>query len=141
MAAARVVVDASVALKWVMDEPGSTEALALLEGQHVLNAPDFLLVEVANVLWVKLRRGLIERDAADLAFEAVSAVPVAYMPLDELILPARSLAQAMDLTVYDALYAAAAQRLSCPLFTADAALARAVDRLGLGGSSRLIGRR
>ena len=50
-----VVVDASVALKWVIQEDGSEAAEALLR-QEPLLAPDLLIVECANVLWVKTRR-------------------------------------------------------------------------------------
>jgi predicted nucleic acid-binding protein len=49
-----LVVDASVALKWVVTEPGSVEAAALLDeiaaGVVVLVAPEHLIGEVANGL-------------------------------------------------------------------------------------------
>jgi predicted nucleic acid-binding protein len=51
-----VVVDASVVLKWVIEEDGSEAAEALLLNDPLL-ASDFLIVECANVLWVKARRG------------------------------------------------------------------------------------
>ena len=51
-----VVVDASVALKWVIEEDGSEAAGALLL-EEPLAAPDLLIVECANVLWAKARRG------------------------------------------------------------------------------------
>lgn len=48
------VVDASVALKWFVDEPDSAPALALrnahIAGQSPLVAPDLLIYEVANAL-------------------------------------------------------------------------------------------
>lgn len=132
-----VVVDASAALKWVLDEDGQTAALALLE-EDVLYAPDFLLVEVANVLWSKARRRVLERSQADAAYDAIAAVPVAYTSITELTLPARSLAHALDLSIYDALYAALAQRLRCALATADARLAGAIDASGIAEPARLI---
>ena len=51
-----VIVDASVALKWVIEEDGSEAAGALLL-EEPLAAPDLLIVECANVLWAKARRG------------------------------------------------------------------------------------
>jgi len=42
------VIDASVAIKWVVSEPGTQEALALR--QHRLIAPDLLIAECANIL-------------------------------------------------------------------------------------------
>jgi predicted nucleic acid-binding protein len=48
------VLDASVAIKWVLVEPDSDKALRLRDayrqGQHELIAPDWLRAEVANIL-------------------------------------------------------------------------------------------
>ncbi len=132
-----VVVDASAALKWILDENGQDTALRLLD-EDVLHAPDFLLLEVANVLWSKVRRRILDRPEADAAYEAIAAVPIAYTPVAELTVPARSLAHALDLSVYDALYAALAQRLRCAVATADARLAGAIDASGIAEPARLI---
>lgn len=132
-----VVVDASAALKWVLDEPGQDDALGLLD-EDILHAPDFLLVEVANVLWSKVRRHVLDRARADAAYDAIAGIPIAYTTTGELALPARTLAHALDVSVYDALYAALAQRLNCALATADVRLARAVDASGIAAPPRLI---
>ena len=132
-----VVIDASVALKWVLDESGQADALALLD-EDILHAPDFLLIEVANALWSKVRRRVIDRAQADAAYDAIAGVPVAYTPMSELALPARSLAHALDLSVYDALYAALAQRLRCALATADVRLACAIEASGISAPPRLM---
>ncbi len=50
-----LVIDASVAVKWVIDEHGTPEALSLL--RHRLFAPDLLVAECAKVLW-KRRDGM-----------------------------------------------------------------------------------
>lgn len=133
----RVVVDASAALKWVLEEEGSAAARELLD-KDVLHAPDFMLLEVANVLWAKARRGVLTRSEADTAFQALAAVPLVLTPLAELTRPARSLAFALDLTVYDAVYAALAQQLDCPLATADEKLADALTAAQLTASALLI---
>ncbi len=132
-----IVIDASAALKWVLEERGTAAALQLLD-DDVLHAPDFMLVEVANVLWSKVRRGVLKRVEADAGYEAIAAVPIALAPLGELTLAARSLAFALDLTLYDALYAALAQRFDCPLATADETLARAMNASGIPGSALLL---
>ena len=131
------MIDASAALKWVLDEVGTPAALRLLE-EDVLHAPDFMLVEVANVLWSKVRRRVLTRADGDAAYAAVAAVPFVRTPLMELIVPARSLAFALDVTVYDGVYAALAQRMDCPLATADRKLAGAMEAGGMRGSARLI---
>ena len=43
-----VVVDASVAIKWVLQEPGS-EAAAQPQREEALAAPEFMIVACANV--------------------------------------------------------------------------------------------
>jgi predicted nucleic acid-binding protein len=65
-----VIVDASVALKWVLEEDGSDHASALLAEQP-LAAPDLLVVECANVLWAKARRRVLTRDLAGAALAAI----------------------------------------------------------------------
>ena len=59
------VVDASVAAKWVIDEPGTRQALKLRP--HVLSAPDLLIAECANIVWKKVRLGELSEPEASLA--------------------------------------------------------------------------
>jgi predicted nucleic acid-binding protein len=70
-----IIIDASVALKWVIEEDGSEAAGALLLGEP-LAAPDLLMVECVNVLWAKARRGVLTRDLAGAALVAIQAAPV-----------------------------------------------------------------
>src|SRR5256885_7349326 len=51
----RIVVDASVAVKWVLNEPRTDAALALCEEELV--APALWLAEAANALWRHVRLG------------------------------------------------------------------------------------
>jgi predicted nucleic acid-binding protein len=55
-----IVVDASLALKWVLEEPYSTEAHELLENwggqRNKLLAPALFLYEVANALTKRIQR-------------------------------------------------------------------------------------
>lgn len=43
-----LVIDASIAIKWVIEEEGTNEALALRN--QALAAPDLLIAECANIL-------------------------------------------------------------------------------------------
>ncbi|MHA6619459.1 hypothetical protein [Pseudonocardia sp. DLS-67] len=52
-----IVVDASVALKWTVTEPGSDAANALLERNALLVAPEHLLGEVGNGRAARARAG------------------------------------------------------------------------------------
>ena len=55
-----LVVDASIAVKWLIHEDDSHVADRLLEGGHRLFAPQLMTLEVGNVLWNKTRRGELE---------------------------------------------------------------------------------
>ena len=44
------VVDASVAVQWLVDEEYSTQALQMLHGEVRLIAPDLIFAEVASAL-------------------------------------------------------------------------------------------
>ncbi len=59
-----LVVDASVGLKWVLQEPDSHLADALARGEEDLLVPDFWLNEAINVLWVQVRRKVFTQDEA-----------------------------------------------------------------------------
>ena len=68
------VIDASVALKWVLAEDASDRALALL-AKDALAAPELFWIECANVLWAKARRGQINGAQARAALAAIDAAP------------------------------------------------------------------
>lgn len=66
-----VVVDSSIAIKWFVTEPYSTEAHHVLtayqDGNIRLLAPDLLYAEFGNILWKKCRiQGMSHSDANDI---------------------------------------------------------------------------
>lgn len=115
----RLVVDASVAVKWFVPEIHSEAAARLLDEDFIVSAPDLIGPEVANTVWKKVRRQEItSRDAAEI-LNAFSAVGVAIYPSRLLLLAAFELAEALDRTVYDSLYLALAVAQNAALITAD----------------------
>ena len=120
------VVDASVAVKWVVPESGSDRARLLAQAK--LEAPDLLFVECANILWKKVRLGhLTRREAAD-CLRLLLAMPVALVASRELLDSALRLSLELDHPVYDCLYLALALQRRFPLVTADEKLAKAARK-------------
>lgn len=126
------VVDASVVVKWVIEEEGSKEAHRLLEahlrGDDSLAAPDLMPLEVASAFWK--RRRYIPADKAREALVSLFELAIEVYPLDS-HLGKRALEIAYDLGIspYDGVYVALAEILSAPLVSADNTLLRAAKRL------------
>ncbi len=116
-----LVVDASVAIKWVIDEPGTPQALSLR--RHRLYAPDLLVAECANVLWKKVRRNELTAPEALIAARLLQRADLELMPMRALLEPATRLAIALGHPAYDCAYLALAESISCDLVMADRRLA------------------
>jgi predicted nucleic acid-binding protein len=133
-----LVVDASVAVKWMVKEPGNDAARALLDLPDPLIAPDWLLLEAASTLWKKVKSSqLLEIHA----LRHIDDLPDFFSRL----YASRDLARtAMDLgfrlrhPVYDCLYLALAQREGCKLVTADEEFFRALKRRGFEDQAILL---
>lgn len=132
-----VVVDTSIALKWVLYESDSVKANALLaewiNHETVILAPPLLAYEITNSLYQKVRKGEITPDRAK---QGVTKVLATGLELDfphdpDLSLRAIELAQNYNLpATYDAHYLALAEREECELWTADTRMWRIVkDKL------------
>lgn len=123
----KVVIDASVALKWFIEEPGSAAAAKFLAPGIVRLAPDLIFAEAGNAAWKALRRGLIMPAQYSAVAERLTYVLTEATPIAALSPRACQIAQALDHPVYDAFYLALAEARDAPLVTADA---RLVERAG-----------
>lgn len=126
----KLLVDASVAVKWLIEEDGSHHALRILE-QATLAAPDLLLSECANTLWKAARRGVLSPDQAVEAAVSLSRLNVEWISAHPCTADATQLAISLNHPAYDCLYLAIAQRLGLPFVTADARLVTRVRDAGL----------
>lgn len=118
-----LVIDASVALKWFVPEPGHEAAIALLRNGGDLLAPDWLLVEVANALWKQWRQNAIDPEQIDDILKMLGQILV-LSDTRPLVGRASSLARSLDHPVYDCLYLALAEANHVPLVTDDRTLLR-----------------
>lgn len=132
----RIVVDASVALKWVFDEPGSAAATALRNDELI--APALWLAESTNALWRRARIGDITAEQANVRLSELLNAPVASLPIEPYLERALGLAVEIDHPVYDCLYLAVALRHDTHVVTADRRFAAAVRRPDLAGRVRLL---
>ncbi|MEY2882615.1 MAG: hypothetical protein RL490_339 [Pseudomonadota bacterium] len=111
-----MIVDASVAVKWLIEEPGSDAADRLLAAGG-LGSPDLIFAEVANTLWKALRRGDFAALPGGIATLADCLHQIT--PCAVLMPRAASLAVELDHPAYDCFYLAMAIAEDVPLVTAD----------------------
>lgn len=118
-----LVIDASIAIKWVVAERGTAEAL-LLRKRARLIGPELLVAECANILWKKVQRKELLPDEAILAARLLQGSEVELLPTRSLLEAATRIAIDLDHPAYDCLYLALAVKKDCRFVTADDALIR-----------------
>jgi len=124
-----VVVDASLAIKWVLSETDSALAVKLLnkwtgEGKE-MSAPALFTYEVTNILYRRALRGLLTYEEAMRALTDIFAVTVSldFSLYENISTQAMKLAHRFKLpAAYDAHYLALAERENCEYWTADTRL-------------------
>ncbi len=134
-----LVVDASVAIKWYVPEPGSTAAQSILESNRLLVAPDLLVAEIGDILWKRVRRGMTARSDAEIIAQAfLGESRVTLVSSTVLMFRALDIANTYGLTVYDALYVSLAVRDDLIVVTADERLANRLTTTPLARHVRLL---
>jgi predicted nucleic acid-binding protein len=129
----KLVLDASVAIKWAMPsarEPFTNESLRLLrryvDGQVDFIVPDVFWAEVGNVLWKGTRQRRWSQDEAEAVAADMQARAFTTVPSLILLPEALRIAFAHDRAVYDCLYVALAVQSKSDLITADERMANAL---------------
>ena len=130
------VLDTSALIRlFVPDGPVPEEAEVALSraqsGADLLLAPQLILVEAANVLLRKLRRNELSGLEFDELLATVCSLPIRLLDHETLVAAAADIARQHDLTAYDAIFLAAADRHPARLITCDADLARVARSMGL----------
>ena len=125
------VLDASVALDWLLgeDDPRAEIALRCLEQDEAL-VPELWHLEVRNGLLSAMRRRRLTARASSERLEALHRLPIRTDREPDLD-TAFALAERHDLSFYDAICLELAVRHGAPLATFDKALSRAAATSGL----------
>jgi len=128
-----IVVDASVAAKWVLPRANESfvdQATDLLRrhisGEIRIVVPDLFWAELGNVLCTATRVGRCTKADAIAGLNFVREYDFQSLPSSALIEEALEIAIAYGQTVYDALYVALAVTSKCQFVTADDKLVRAL---------------
>lgn len=119
-----IVVDASIAAKWYLNESGSEEAAHVLTSGAALLAPALIRIEVTGAIIRRFREGKLSlsraREACALWEDDLAAGAIRLVPDDALLERARELAFQIRHTIQDCLYlAAAVEARGARLVTAD----------------------
>jgi predicted nucleic acid-binding protein len=127
------VVDASLALKWVVEEPYSGEARSILaewrNRRRKLLAPALFLYEVANALAKRMQRHEFTLEQAKERLRFFLESGPLLQQIEVIHLRALELMERFGLpTAYDAHYLALAESQRCECWTADERLWNAVKR-------------
>ena len=134
-----IVIDASVAVKWFLPEPGEEAAQRLLSSEEQLLAPVIIHLEVTGAIIRRFRQGELSEQRAregTQAWETMLRRRILHLiPDTEAFDDAVEMAFIARHTLSDCLYLAVAKRLDAPIITADSPMRdrglRAYDKIAL----------
>ena len=133
------VLDASVAIKCLLEEAGSDDARREVACHADWVAPDLILLEVASVALKSMKKGLLDRAQGAALVAATPGLLSATISSTMLCDEAFALGATHGFSAYDAAYLALAVQRDRPLLTADARLVTRARTGGLHRHVRLLG--
>ena len=128
-----LVADASVALKCLVEEAGTPEALAIFR-EHDILAPDLLLAECRNAILTKVRGQILTPEEGYSAERGLDTLSLRIVATVQFLQGAFAMAMELREPIYDCIYLAAAIASDAKLVTADEGFARVVMRSVYGAS-------
>lgn len=130
-----IVVDASVAVKWFLNEPNSRQALGLFQQPYKLVAPPLIRIEVLAAIAKRVRMGhLASQDAAEQMERWRSTLldrAVFIVDVDEQYQEEAALSLQERHSIYDCVYLVLAKKLCVSLVTADQRLTELAHAFGV----------
>jgi predicted nucleic acid-binding protein len=113
------VVDANVAIKWVLTEIYTDNASRLLSNSYTLFVPDFFFSEIGNILWKQVRFKLLTPEEAQWSYHQIVITPLQIYQSQLLVPLGLDIAIRTQQAVYDCVYLALAVQQKCQMMTAD----------------------
>ncbi len=119
----RYVLDAAIALRWVLPEADAAQAIALQQrlwdGRDEFFAPDIFAVEIAHSLTRAERQGRILLGQSKGFLTYILSAPPAFHASLPILDRALEISSQYRIGVYDCVYVALAEQLGCDLITCD----------------------
>jgi predicted nucleic acid-binding protein len=119
-----IVVDASIAVRWLLKLPGFEKAEALVTRADTIIAPDLIVSETTNALWKAVVFARLPVADAQTALESLNSLLQQLAPTATYRQRALAIAVELQHPVYDCFYLALAEARSCRLITYDQRLQR-----------------
>lgn len=128
----RVCIDASLAVKLLVQEPYSDQVASLwqswIEENNERIAPAFFPFEVASTIRRKYVRKQLTKEEAEEAFDAFNMLGFTVLMPEALLEEAWDMAKELGLpTLYDTAYLALAKLCNCEFWTADEVLINSIQ--------------
>ena len=123
-----IVVDASVAVKWVLPEDAAERALLLRQQAEELIAPTLIAAEIGSAMRKHVVAKRLSVSQALEGARAAIALIDRIVPEPELVHRALELSIELQHPIYDCFYLVLAERENCILMTADQVLVAKAKR-------------
>ncbi len=120
----KIVVDASIVVKWFIPEIHSEYAVRLLDKPIKFLAPSLIYAEAGNILWKKLRLKELTQESAQGILNDFKRMPLEISDNQALLETAWYIAAKYQRTFYDSLYLALAYTENCLFVTADLSICK-----------------
>lgn len=114
-----IVVDANVAIKWVVEQPHFERARDIVARGTVLIVPAMFVAEVTSTLWKYIRNDEISAPQAQAGLASILSQISIFEQDADLAEEALDRGAELNCAPYDCFYLALAMRRGAPLVTAD----------------------
>jgi predicted nucleic acid-binding protein len=122
----KAVVDTNVVAYFLLGtEPFAAEARRFLTGLSGPMAPALWEAEIANVLWMAIRAGVLPADEGPSRLNLAARLGIESVPTRTLLQGSLLRSVTSGIAVYDTLFVELARREACPLATFDRAVLKA----------------